>query len=232
MRASLEAMVTASLIILGGLLSAYSFTTLLKQESPEYVLLSGLRTGQQFLTLQHASGCAGELKTNLEEERGFVLQIEGPSVFSFARKQIVAHAKIGAYFNPLGQLIEGNLTVESVGVRLKLKATGITPLKINILAELPNRSVSRSLELPTPLTITQRSGFFQIEYPSTTLSNNSLLSTFGQNIRSSAPFEINTVLASDSKCQEPQRNPIALDDTFKKIQDFASPILNLIPQEP
>lgn len=232
LRHYMEAFLTSAFLLIGAATTMLSLAALKSQEAPDYVLVKDLVDDTQYISLMHSGGCAGELRTSILSDRGLELHSSGVMSISYERKVLPADFKLQAYFNPLGQLIEGMLEVKSLGAAIELKINGILPLKLHIKASGQGKLFERSLEVPGPLLIVKRGGKYQIEYTAGGQTQSGLLGNLTSGFSRQMQINILNQPTSHAACLGQGRTPLDISDPLKAIQNLILPFSDLIPAQP
>jgi len=146
-------------------LSAWFGIVVARLERPRNVLIEAIPVGPAQAYFFQRAVCFGDVSTELKAGQNASLNAHATVRTDLRGRAGDVTGHLFAHFNPLGQLVRGEATVQAPDVSAAVKVTGVTPLKLALAATIGERSISRHLTLPGPVTLVRNDeSTFRLEY--------------------------------------------------------------------
>lgn len=172
-----------------GFLWCFSYAQLQASETTNHTLLASIDDGYNNFAFLNGDDCVGSFATVLQT--GDNSLIKGEGVLRTSYRDVRADAKFmtTAYFNPLNQLVDAQLSVQSPVTKVQIHITGAAPLQVDFNATIGKQTFSQRFELPGPLTLANIEGdHFALQYKSRNTNSIPMPSMLFDSLDSSVDF--------------------------------------------
>lgn len=208
--------IVLSLIALGASLIAalLSYREIVAAEIPNQHTRLRLLSGNQEYQLLNGSQCVGTASTRLTHSKGYQLSAEADVLGSYRGNTFPITIRANAAFNPIGQLHDADLSLNSAESEIGISSSEVNPVKISLAGSGPRGGFSYELRIPGPVSLRRyeaadgEESFF-VEHPLLDSAQSALsLPLLSATLQ---PYELKLVAAADDQSSCPA--PAALDIT-------------------
>ena len=189
----------ATSILLAGTVASFSaFREIERTEQPKHLVVDGVELGEHKFVLHAGGTCFGELTTKLVMAASVTaMKATGHIEAQYDRIRFKTQFTLEGFFNPLGQLTQGRLSISGPGVEVLAQFRDVTPINVDLTVQLGDDHYAKNLNFPGPALLVERPqkkyGVSYAALPGTALPMLPLLSRLG-------PLPEFTVQAKDKAC--------------------------------
>ena len=126
-----------------------------REESRLGAALFSLKSGISDYSILSGGRCAGTIQTQLTHHRSAELDAQIQLIATLGGNTTALEVNLAALFNPLLQLHDASLQINSERFNIKLKATDANPLKILLDATVDSKIWHKSFNMPGPIMLKQ-----------------------------------------------------------------------------
>lgn len=197
--------------VVSSTIAAGAYARLLEQEKPGDSKLLSLKSGEQSFNITSHGRCVGTLHTNLEQGKGSFCTVNGSLNSLWQNKLVSSQLKASFYFNPLGQLNYGEISLQVDTNEVTLNLNEVNPIKLNIKGLVAGKNFEHALALPGPLTLIKSStDNFTLQRKSLHQLPNGASLPILENLRTELALEVKPAEASQPTCTADNLEPLDL----------------------
>lgn len=181
-----------SLFLISGAAAAYAYAAVSEMERPRGFLVNNLMAGRSEYFAIAGKRCVGRLESLLDEREKIVQVVIGGTIkASYGTVKAEPKFRLEAYFNPLGQLSEGDLSLDNQDLEVRVGTAGVNPILVTYTSKWLDTPFSGTLSVPGPIMLkSDRTGSYHIESPHFAEAQRSYLPISAASIMKSLNLEI------------------------------------------
>ncbi len=205
----------------GTVITALSYLKIKEIEQPRNVLFEGaLPSGKSTAIISNQHGCIGYVTTELNRNKGLLSDSSGLLRRRTGDREIDLTVGVRAMFNPLGQMMEGQVTLLSDQVKLAIEARNVNPIKLQITAHVGELRHTVSSEMHGPITLQEYSpGMYRIEHHASVAVRPEMLKLSTGLLQNELQLTVDSYGGIPPGCRETRLN---LNPLINRIQGFVS----------
>lgn len=151
MRKYLDLLFASCVLLLAGAVSVAAYYRVIAVENSIDQDLAHVPLGTTTFDAYQGNECVGSITTEAKSDPADILTANGKLRLQFRGQRVVATIFLGAYFNPFGQLVSGELKISSPQSTLLLQAKNPNPIRLTFSNTGPTTKNETSFELPGPI---------------------------------------------------------------------------------
>ena len=151
MRKYLDLFLATFVLLLAGSVSVASYYRVVAVENSIDQDLVNIPLGTATFEAFQGNECVGSISTEVKVEPADVVTANGKLRLQFRGQRMLVTIALGAYFNPFGQLVNGEMKISSPQSSLSVKAKNPNPIQVALEIAGPNTTSANSFELPGPI---------------------------------------------------------------------------------
>lgn len=146
--------------------SVFAYSRLSEIERPTTEVLNRVPVGEHTYQLFAGDRCIGRFWSNVALEPGTAFSSSGEIGVRFRGREEVVTGFVGAYFNPLNQMVSCDAKFKLPGdVRLSIRVRNPNPLNIAVTLETAGKTINRSFTALGPiLAVPEKSSYLRVDY--------------------------------------------------------------------
>ena len=154
------AVIAVSLIV-----SAVAYDRLMEIERPSQAVLNKIPVGETFYQLFAGEQCVGRFWSRVVLEPGTAFSSAGEIGIGFRGQEQLLSGFIGAYFNPLNQMVSCDIKITYGESKLTVRVRNPNPINIAFNLEFPGRVLSKNFTVAGPVTaVLDGKKFLRVDY--------------------------------------------------------------------
>ena len=151
MRKYLDLLLAGAVFILAASISMVAYFRVLGVEQYADESSPGVPLGLATFKAYQGDECFGSVTTDVKTDPGDVLIANGKLRMQIQGQRVAATVFVGAYFNPFGQLVSGDLKISTPQASLLVQAKNPNPIRLTVTFTGPQGRNERTFELPGPI---------------------------------------------------------------------------------
>lgn len=218
-----ELIAVCSVLLISTITSVIAYARITEIERPQFTLFETLlTTGDNKFIISSHEKCVGKILINIEKERATTAHLVSVFHAKIQKKEIDVNLKGKFYFNPLGQMTDSSVSIESLNLSLSAETIEINPIKAKVKINALGKDYVLDREILGPLLISEyEPSKIRIEYNQFEKEKISLLE--GPTTLIKNEFDLNIVAVNDlSQCNKSNNTRLDLDRVLPFIKKLSN----------
>lgn len=216
-------------IVASSLSCLFAYNNILESENAANILSNSLKFGSSNYQVKQNDACIGEINTQLKKDKDYYLESKISLNLSFREQPLDSHININATFNPLGQMLNSSINIDSPILCLALSSNQINPILYNLAvrsgfnlecdkkAGITDKVYKTSGSLVGPVTIKENATLVSISAPGLRQAKQMTFSPLASSIHDSMQL---SVAEAQSDCSSARLDLAPLVELLKSQLKF------------